>query len=180
MNRLIAAVLLLAPPAVTAQERTPPHVVADVDFRRYAGTWYEIARYPNRFQESCAGDVTATYRLLEDGELEVVNRCRNADGTFREARGRARKQSPDGPDAMLEVRFAPAFLSFLPFVWGEYWIIELAGDYSSVVIGGASREYLWILARSPSVDPSTYDRLLGAAAKQGYDPSLLVKTVHTP
>jgi len=58
------------------------------------------------------------------------------------SRGRARLASDDGPNTKLKVRFAPAFLSFLPFVWGDYWIIELAPDYGYAVIGEPTRKYL--------------------------------------
>lgn len=153
-------------------------VVPSVDLVRYSGTWYEIARYPNRFQEFCAGDVTATYTLLEGGEIEVVNRCRNEAGEMKEAVGRARKQDADGPDTKLEVRFAPAFLSFLPFVWGDYWIIDLAADYRYTVIGGPDREYLWILARSPAMPDSVYSGIADRLRAQGYDPDRLVRTNH--
>ena len=154
----------------------PLRVVPAVDFSRYAGTWYEIARLPNRFQQNCAGEVTATYTLTEEGELGVVNRCRTADGEFTSAEGVARRADPDGPDAKLKVRFAPAFLSFLPFVWGDYWIIELAPDYRYVVIGEPKREYLWVLARTPRLEEEVLQNALGRALAQGYALGDLIRT----
>jgi apolipoprotein D and lipocalin family protein len=177
------AVLLWLLSAIVApaqdREAREPSVVPALDLQRYAGTWYEIARYPNSFQKQCAGDVTATYTLLEDGEIRVVNRCRSASGEWSESEGRARRQSVTGPDAKLEVRFAPAFLSFLPMVWGSYWVIDLAPDYSFAVIGGPDREYLWILARTPQLPETTYKEILLRLATQGYDPGKLVRTRHT-
>lgn len=167
--------------AVLAQDRSmkPVEVVADVDLSRYMGTWYEIARLPNSFQEKCVSDVTATYSLLEDGDILVVNRCRKADGEINEARGKARRASDDGPNSKLEVRFAPAWLSFLPFVWGDYWIIALAPDYSYVAIGGPDRKYLWVLARTPSMDEVTLNQVLEKVKDQGYDLTELVRTKNT-
>ena len=104
--------------------------VPNLDLIRYAGKWYEIARYPNRFQKSCAGDVTAEYVLQADGRIQVINECRRADGSLNRAEGVARKANPSGPTSQLKVRFAPAFLSFISAVWGDYWIIGLADDYS--------------------------------------------------
>lgn len=164
----------------TAPAQTTLEVVPAVDLPRYAGTWYEVARTPNRFQNDCAGNVTATYRLLDDGEIEVINRCRRADGTPMEAVGRARQQDADGPTARLEVRFAPAFLSFLPMVWGDYWIIQLPDDYSYSVIGGPTREYLWILARTPALSADTLAVITARLREQGYDPALLQFTTHGP
>lgn len=176
MNLTIPAFLMLMALLPQEPEDRPLVVVPDLDLKRYAGTWFEIARFPNRFQAFCDGNVTATYTLLDDGTVKVVNRCRTAEGEWKEAEGKARKQDPDGSPAKLEVRFAPAFLSFLPFVWGDYWVIDLAPDYSFAVIGEPSREYLWILARSPKIDDKTYDVIIQRIRSQGYDVPRLVRT----
>ncbi len=160
--------------SLAAQTSRPPVTVASVDLTRYAGTWYEVARFPNRFQRRCLGDVTASYRLLENGRVEVVNRCRTADGPI-EAKGVARVVDGSG-NAKLKVRFAPAFLSFLPMVWGDYWVLDLAADYSTAVVGSPDRAYLWLLTRSPDVDPATFDRMVEAARTQGFDMSRLQRT----
>jgi len=81
----------------------PLQVVEEVDLERYAGTWYEIARLPNRFQDRCTGDVTATYTLLDNDQIKVVNRCRTEDGEFIEAEGRARLADKDGSASKLKV-----------------------------------------------------------------------------
>ncbi len=165
------AVLFFAVLPLHAQHdgEKPLTVVPSVDLSRYTGTWYEVARLPNPFQKDCTGEVTATYALLDNGTIQVTNRCRSADGSMKEAKGLARKASDDGPNSKLEVRFAPAFLSFLPFVWGNYWIIDLDPDYSYAVIGEPKREYLWILARDPDLPDSTMQGILTRAKEQGYD-----------
>ena len=159
------------------QDDAPPATVASVDLDRYAGRWFEIARFPNRFQRQCVSDVTATYTVMPDGRVEVINRCREEDGTVTEARGVARSVSP-GSNARLEVRFAPAFLSFLPFVWGDYWVIDLSDDYTTAVVGSPDRQYLWLLSRTPSVGEPVYQRLVAAAAREGYAVDRLVRTRH--
>jgi apolipoprotein D and lipocalin family protein len=151
-------------------------VVPSVDISRYIGTWYEIARLPNRFQDDCEGDVVATYTLLEDGVIKVVNRCRKAGGKITEAVGRAKKAGNGEPDSKLKVRFAPAFLSFLPFVWGNYWIIDLADDYSYAVVGEPDRKYFWVLSRTPKMNEETFQAVLDRARMQGYDLSTLINT----
>jgi apolipoprotein D and lipocalin family protein len=169
-----------APQGGTDSSGAPLKVVPDVDLARYAGTWYEIARFPNRFQKQCMGYVTATYTLLEDGQIKVVNRCRTEEGSFEEVEGQARRKSDTDPLTKLQVRFAPAFLSFLPFVWGDYWIIDLASDYSYAVIGEPDRKYLWILSRSPGMDDAVYGRILARLREQQYDISRLVRTKQGP
>jgi len=163
----LALLVVLAAVAFAAPVRAadPLSVVPELDLDRYAGTWHEVARYPNFFERNCASDVTANYTRNADGTITVVNACRKEDGSTMSAEGLARVVAP----AKLEVRFAPAWLGWLPFVWGDYWVIELASDYSYAVVGDPSREYLWILARDPRMDDATYARITGGLARFGYD-----------
>jgi apolipoprotein D and lipocalin family protein len=170
-----AAALILTAVAIALSAQTRPlRVVPVVDYERYAGTWYEIARLPNSFEKKCVGDITATYTVRQDGRIDVKNRCRVANGAFSDAVGIARRV--DGqPPSVLKVRFAPAFLSFIPLVWGDYQIIELADDYSHVIVGSPDREYLWILSRTPRMDDTLYRSLLKAAESQGFGTTGMVK-----
>ena len=170
----LAAAATLEPFTARAQARPPVRTVASVDLDRYAGDWFEIARFPNRFQRQCVGDVRASYARRPDGRLDVVNRCRTADGET-EARGVARIVD-EQTFAKLKVRFAPAWLSWLPAVWGDYWIIGLAPDYSWAVVGDPGRAYLWILARAPYLDDASVAAARAAAQHNGFDVSRLVPT----
>jgi apolipoprotein D and lipocalin family protein len=145
---------------------TVPHV----DLARYLGTWYEIASFPQSFQRGCTA-TTATYTLRDDGQLDVLNRCRlgSPDGEEKTARGRARVVDRS-TNAKLEVSF------FRPF-WGAYWIIDLAPDYSYAVVGHPGRDYLWILSRTPTMSDETYQRIVARLRAQGYETSRLVRTV---
>lgn len=171
--------LLFAPSYAQDTSPLPLKVVTSVDLKKYAGIWYEIARLPNRFQNDCVGDVTATYTVLEDGEIKVVNRCRKENGDTTEAEGRAKRASDNEPNTKLKVRFAPSFLSFLSFVWGDYWIIDLAPDYSYAVIGEPNRKYLWVLARTSALESDTLKSILERATAQGYNLIEIIKTKHT-
>jgi len=162
--------------ARVSARQAPPETVPQVDLERYAGTWFELARFPTRFQRQCVGDVTATYEGRPDGRVRVINRCRTQDGSVEEATGVARRAGSTG--GKLEVRFAPRWLSFLPFVWGDYWILGLAEDYSTAVVGAPDRETLWLLSREAEVSPQVYDAMVAVAAQQGYDTARLVRTVH--
>jgi apolipoprotein D and lipocalin family protein len=150
----------------------PLRTVEKVDLARYAGTWYEIATIPMSFQKGCVA-VTATYRPLPDGEIEVVNRCRDGtlDGRERSATGRA--WPVDASNAKLEVQF------FWPFK-GDYWIVDLGPDYEYAVVGHPARKYLWILSRTPRMDEATYQAILGRLREQGYDLSRLERTLQPP
>lgn len=152
------------------------NTVPEVDLNRYVGTWYEIARLPNWFQKECTSEVKATYTLQEDGSISVLNSCRGADGKLKQAEGTAKKAIENGPESKLKVRFAPRILSFLPFVWGDYWIISLASDYSYVAVGEPSRKYLWILSRTPKMDDALLQNILDEVRLQGYDLTGLTRT----
>jgi apolipoprotein D and lipocalin family protein len=176
MTKTLAVAVAATFLAVGAQQPPPLPTVPRVDLDRYAGDWYEVARLPNRFQNRCIGDVRASYTRRDDGRIDVVNRCRTEDGAI-DARGVARVVD-ENTFAQLEVRFAPALLSFLPMVWGDYWIIGLADDYSWAVVGSPDRKYLWILSRTADLDPALFDRAVGIARDNGFDVTRLVKTTH--
>lgn len=146
----------------------PLQTIPRLDVQRYVGTWYEIAKYPNRFQKQCVANTQARYSLLADGSLEVVNRCREANGKLSEAVGQAR-QVGGAESPQLKVRFAPAWLSFLPMVWGDYWVIDLDSEYQLAAVSEPTREYLWILSRQPKVDAVAYKNLLERLQAKGFD-----------
>ena len=168
---LAIAIGLTAVPGAAVQDR-PVQTVDRVDLSRYVGEWFEIARFPNKFQRQCLGDVRAVYALRQDGRLDVVNRCRARTGVT-EARGVARVVDSRS-SAKLKVRFAPAILSFLPAVWGDYWVVGLAPDYSWATVGSPDRKYLWVLGRRPSLGTEAYAGALDAAKTNGFDVARLI------
>jgi apolipoprotein D and lipocalin family protein len=139
--------------------------IASLDLPRYMGRWYEIAKFPNRFQKQCVANTTAEYSM-DAGAVKVVNRCQLSNGAVQEAVGAAR-QLGAANSAKLEVRFAPAWLSFVPQVWGNYWVIDLDASYQLAAVSEPSREYLWILSRSSKVDAARYAELLSRLQEKG-------------
>jgi apolipoprotein D and lipocalin family protein len=175
MNALAMAVWLMASQSAAAPAPGPVTTVDKVDLDRYSGQWHEIARFLNRFQRQCAGDVRATYARRLDGRLDVVNECRTSNGRMTQAKGVARVIDGSG-GARLKVRFAPAFLSFLPMVWGDYWVIALGDGYEWAVIGSPDRQYLWVLSRTAVLDEARWARALERVRANGFDDSRLVRT----
>jgi len=171
----IALLTILAAAVLTAAEANLQNLktVPELDLDRYAGRWFELARLPNKYQDKCAGEVTATYRLQRDGRIEVVNECSTADGDTMSVVGAAKMVEPP---SKLKVRFAPAWLSFLPMVWGDYWVIDLAEDYSWAAVGEPSREFFWILSRDPRLPEETIQAIIERAEAQGYDLAPLTRT----
>jgi len=175
MRRLACTALLTGFLSACAQPQ-PLRTVPEVQLDRYLGHWVEIAKYPNWFQKDCASGTSADYALDPDGGVIVTNRCRRADGSWNQAIGKARRVGEPG-SPKLKVRFAPAWLGWLPMVWGDYWVIDLDPDYSLVAISEPSRQYLWILARSPQPDPQHYQALLERLKSLGFDLGKLETTI---
>ena len=181
MRLQIAPLLIVAglSAAATGAAAPPPLLpnepVAAVDLARYAGIWYEQAHLPMFFQRKCIADTTARYIVNADGTVGVLNRCRTQDGSFNEARGIARMV--DGRSSTLEVRFAPQWLSWLPMVWGDYWVIALDEvGYRWAMVGSPGKDYLWILSRDPQLDPEVLAQLIDQARAMGYPVDKLVDT----
>ena len=174
MKRAFAALFTLA--ALVGCQTPGAHleVVDALDLDRYAGRWYEIASFPQRFQKGCVATM-ATYTLRDDGRIRVDNECRDGsfDGEIRQAEGVAWLADPDGSPAKLKVQF------FWPFR-GDYWVIDLDDDYRHAVIGHPSRKYLWILSRERTMDPDVYAALLSRIEAQGYDLGQLEQTAQPP
>jgi apolipoprotein D and lipocalin family protein len=165
MNSRFLILALLAAGCATSTERLglgPLSTVAKVELPKYLGTWYEIASFPQRFQKGCTGS-TATYSLRPDGTIDVLNKCRleSLQGPEKIAHGRARVV-----DAQTQARLEVSF--FRPF-WGDYWVVDLAPDYTFAVVGHPSRDYLWILSRTPQMPPEVYDAILARLRASGYD-----------
>jgi apolipoprotein D and lipocalin family protein len=170
-------ILGIGQPVALANEPSPLATVAALDVPRYMGRWYEIAKYPNRFQRKCVVDTSAEYKLEPDGRVQVTNRCRMENSEWNEAVGIAR-QVGGTSSPKLEVRFAPAWLSFIPAVWGDYWIIDLDLEYQLVAVSEPRREYLWVLSRSPTVVQESFATLLERLRRLGFDTNRLEISAH--
>ncbi len=145
--------------------------VPNVDLKKYMGKWYEIASFPQSFQKGCFS-TTAEYSLHEKGFVIVENRCNknSIDGKQSYIKGKAFTQEGSG-NSKLKVQF------FWPFK-GDYWIIDLADDYSYSVVSNPNRKYLWILSRTATMNNDTYQEIVKRLESKGFDLSKLTKTQH--
>lgn len=142
--------------------------VSELDIDRYLGTWYEIARYPHRFEKDLQG-VTATYSYREDGKIKVVNQGYKGSlsGEKTQAIGKAKINKKGGPGKLK--------VSFFWIFYADYYVMELDPDYQWALIGSSSDKYLWILARTPQLPDTTYQQILEKARERGYDLTNLQK-----
>lgn len=151
----------------------PLEVVPHVDLSAYQGEWYEIASIPMFFQRKCAGEVKATYTLLKNDQVDVLNTCGTRSGKTIKARGRAKVASEN--TAKLKVTFLNIF-GWRFFASGDYWVTQLADDYRYAVVGHPERKYGWILARTPSLPKTTLRCIQHALEGQGYKGSQFLMT----
>ncbi len=170
---VLGAVLALAGCANSGTGVVPPQTVEKVDLQRYQGTWYEVARLPMFFQRNCAQS-EAHYALQDDGAVGVTNRCRTFDGEVQEVKGQAVPQVP-GQTSKLWVSFDNWASALLPgLTKGDYWVLYLDDGYQTALVGNPTRDYLWLLSRSPQVSAQTRETLLAQAKARGYDTSELI------
>lgn len=157
----------------TQVELPPLQSVPYVDLQRYLGRWYEIAKFPNRFQRGC-DCATAQYSLRKDGDIEVVNQCIKEDDehSLKTSTGKAWVTDPV-TQAQLKVRF------FWPFS-GDYWIIDLGSQYEYAVVSEPDRDYLWILSRTPQLPEAVYEGIITRLKEKGFDLSRLKKSRQIP
>lgn len=172
ITALMGAVLAANPAQAQrhGDAEAPISVETSLDINRYAGLWYEIARFPNRFERDCYA-VTAEYTLNDNGTVGVRNSCHKGavDGPIEVAEGTARVEGPG--------RLSVNFVWFLPFIRGDYYVLDVAPDYSLAVVGEPGRTYGWILARTPRIDQDAYDGAVAVLERNGYDSAGLERVI---
>ncbi len=168
---LLALALLTACGSPSFRDTTVPMTAqADFDVTRYLGTWYEIARFPVSFQQSCTA-TTATYGFKDDTTITVLNQCKLGEpwGPVDQIKGTADIVGP----GQLSVKFFR-----IPFVRGDYWVLWVDDAYETAVVGVPNGRAGWILARSPEISPEKRSRAEEVFRRNGYDPARLTETAH--
>lgn len=160
---------------VSSQDKVLPQLITvnQVDLNKYTGLWYEIAKIPNLFQDHCAYGTTAEYKLLDNGRIEVINKCYEKDGEADVADGVANVVDKK-TNAKLEVSFFSIF-GIRPF-WGDYWVIGLDDNYKWAVVGTPNRKYGWILSRTPTLPEDTMQQIFSLLKDQYYNPDAFEMT----
>jgi len=163
-----ATIGLLASTLPFACSQQPLPVATNVDLARFQGQWFEIAKLPRPTQTDCVG-TKAIYELAADGHMVFTNQCQVSDfgGITRKISASAIVPDPSVP-AKLSVDFGGFF--------GDYWILEVDPDYTYAVVGHPTRQYLWILSRSRTLDAGTLTTLLNHATQNGFEVSRLEYT----
>lgn len=138
--------------------------IETLDVARFMGKWYEIARYDHRFEKDMT-NVSATYTLLDNGRIEVLN-AGYKNGEYKEIKGKAKQPNPDDPGKLK--------VSFFLWFYSDYYILDIAPDYSHVIIGSSTDKYLWIMSREPVLPDNILSELIEKIHQRGYDTDRLV------
>lgn len=151
------------PPAAKTPDNLPPlRTVERVDLPRYMGDWYVIANIPYFAEEGKVATIER-YTLRPDGKIDNTYLFRKESFDAKEQQWHAVAEVTNATtNAEWNVQF------FWPFKL-EYRVIDLAPDYRWAVVGHPSRKYLWVLSRTPTLDPTIYQGILNRTAAQGYD-----------
>ena len=167
MKTTILTTLFVGLCSMTSAQHIDNTTITVFDLNRYLGKWYEVARYDHAFERGLVG-TTAEYSLREDGKIKVLNSgyLDTLDGSYQESIGKAKPNS-NGKPGQLQVSF------FGPF-YGNYYILDLAPDYSYSVVGSSSPKYLWILSRTPHLSEEVQSKILSNLQKRGYDTTKLI------
>jgi len=159
----IALLAILALPLGACQTTRPPITTEPhVELSRFMGDWYVIANIPT-FIETKAYNAIESYRLESDGTIDTVFTFNK--GAFD---GPKKRYNPHGfvvdtqSNAVWGMRFVWPFKS-------DYRIVYLDSAYSQTIIGRQSRDYVWIMARTPTISDADYQRLLDLVKQEGYD-----------
>ena len=172
MKKTIILLIILIACNQTAMTQPDQSIQNNFPFQleKYLETWYEISRFDHSFERGLQG-VTATYSLMPDGKINVLNQGykNSLDGKFKKAVGKAKLLNPDTPRNLL--------VSFFWIFYAPYNILELDSDYQYALIGSKSSDYLWILSRTPHLEEKTYQMLLDKAQTRGYDTSKLINVL---
>ena len=167
MKTTLITTLLLGMCMATSSQQINNSTINTFDLDRYLGKWYEIARYDHAFERDLVG-TTAEYTLLKDGKIKVLNSgyLNTLDGPYVESIGKAKPNKNEQP-GQLRVSF------FGPF-YNDYYILDLAPDYSYSIVGSSSPKYLWILSRTPQLTTTVKENILSKLHQRGYDTNKLL------
>ncbi len=165
MKHLILSLLLTASVAAFGVDNKDPKVVQEIDFKRYAGLWYDIAHKPNFFQKDCLQS-TAKYSVISPTEVSVLNTCYKKDGKISDISGVATVKNSDEPGKLK--------LKFNFFARGDYWIVDLDPNYQWAIVSAQKKKSLFILSRVAPMDPQLLAQILSSLKSSGFNTEDLV------
>jgi len=143
----------------------PNQSVDRIDLRRFGGTWYSLSSIPTMFDKG-SRETTTHYALNKDGYYNVVTTCKKEDNSIRSVTS---KIFPEAGSRAGEMK--------AQFIWPikvDYWVVDLAPDYSWAVVGHPDYRWLFIMSRKPQMDKKQYEEIVAHCKEMGYPVDQLV------
>ena len=143
----------------------PNKTVDKVDLQRFSGTWYSLASIPTMFDRG-SRETTTHYTLNQDKYYNVVTTCKKEDNSIRTVTS---KIFPNEGSKVSEMK--------AQFIWPikvDYWLIDLAPDYSWAVVGHPDHKFLFIMSRKPQMEKRLYEEIVARCKAMGYPTNELV------
>ena len=140
---------------------------------QFIGIWHQIALIPNFFQSDCASNTQAEYIYNDNRSITIVNSCLTNTSNKLSAKGLGVATGNPPDFTKLKVSFVPKPLRWVPFFWGDYWVISIDSKYNSVLVGSPNRKYLWVLSRERFMPTTKFNEYLKVASENGFDISFL-------
>jgi apolipoprotein D and lipocalin family protein len=165
-TRLTLLALLLA----TARGATAQTVTAlpTLDLNHFTGTWYEIARLPNKRQKECVSDGFTQIALSDKpNSFQLINACRTKAGDMDANNANGKVQNKKIADGRLKATF------LWPF-YEKYWVLALAPDDSWSLVGSPNHKTLWVFSKTKTLAPQTLAELKAKATAEGFPTAKLV------
>lgn len=156
--KTICSILLVLLTYFPAEKNSP---VNKLDLKKYSGTWYSLYSIPTIFDKG-SRETTTKYTLNKEGFYNVLTTYKKPNDEKIYSRNSKMFPSDEGNNGELQAQF----------VWPikvDYWIIELADDYSYVVVGHPDRKFLFIMSRNQSMPKKTHDEIVARCKAKGYE-----------
>lgn len=170
--RLIGVALAATALTPMAQGAGKASAVTPFDLNRYMGTWYEVARLPNKIERRCLTDNMVLYALGDrKNSFQIGISCLLKGGTPDEY---------DNVGKMNKAGIGKLKLNRLVLFSTPYWVLALGPNYEWAAVGSPNHKTLWILSRNAHLEEGTLTQIKGAAAAQGFDVSKLITVTHHP
>lgn len=163
---VVAMASAMVAAAAGAQSVQP---VSALDLTKFSGTWYELARLPNKAEKKCVGDVLALYGLEDKANhFSVVNTCSLSDDT-----PLVRNDSGKRPGKLTDGKLQTSYFVFLSH---KTWVLAVDPNYQWAMVGSPNHKNLWIYSRALTLDPAVMADLRSRAAAQGFRVARIVTT----
>jgi apolipoprotein D and lipocalin family protein len=146
-----------------AQSVTP---LPKLDLKRFTGTWYEVALYPDKKQKTCVENAVVLFSEQNKPlQFQVVNSCKMKNGFADVQNGNGKVQDKSG-DGKLKVTYIWPFSV-------KYWVMAVGPEYEWALVGNPNHKNLWVISKTPTMKPEVMEEIKSKAAAEGFDPAKL-------